>query len=207
MDVCKKCSDNFFVNNKLCKLSNGKYHLSCVSLKDSWINVNINIIWLCDSCVDKMNAAMNYVNSEGTQNTLVLQEFITHLVREKDLLQKLVNKKEYTMNLQNEVIASLNDGSLKSNNPAGNVKNNFYKRAMSSPSALTLSHTKSLTTETGSATENREVNITKMNSRSATPNPDIPKPRAGNEPMRKNIFFCAWVLLIYFFFQFSGPTV
>ncbi|KAK9891913.1 hypothetical protein WA026_017397 [Henosepilachna vigintioctopunctata] len=101
-------------------------------------------------------------------------------VREKDLLQKLVNKMEYTINIQKEVIALLNDGSLKSNNSAGNVKNNFDKPVMSAPSALTWSYTKSLTTETGSATKNPPVNITKMDSRSATPSPDIPKPSAGN---------------------------
>ncbi|KAK9872081.1 hypothetical protein WA026_016126 [Henosepilachna vigintioctopunctata] len=124
-----------------------------------------------------MNEAVDYVNSEGAQNTEVPQEDIKHLVREKDLLQKLVNKMEYTINLQKEVIASLNDGSLKS---ASNVKNNFDKRVMSAPSTLTLSYTKSLTTESGSATKNPSVNITKMDSKSATPNPDIPKPKAGN---------------------------
>ncbi|KAK9880625.1 hypothetical protein WA026_011866 [Henosepilachna vigintioctopunctata] len=127
-----------------------------------------------------MNAAVDYVDSEGAQNTVVLQEDIKHLVREEDLLRKLVNKMEYTINPQKEVIASLNDGSLKSNNSAGNVKNNFDKHVMGAPSALTLSRTKSLTTETGSATNNPAVNITKMESRSAIPNPDIPKPRAGN---------------------------
>ncbi|KAK9890155.1 hypothetical protein WA026_008961 [Henosepilachna vigintioctopunctata] len=111
-----------------------------------------------------MNAAVDYVNSEGAQNTVVLQEDIKHLVREKDLLQKLVNKMEYTINLQKEVIASLNDGSLKSNNSAGNVKNNFDKRVMSAP-----------------------INITKMDSRSATPNLDIPKPRAGNIIQAKDV--------------------
>ncbi|KAK9872478.1 hypothetical protein WA026_017945 [Henosepilachna vigintioctopunctata] len=125
-----------------------------------------------------MNAAVDYVNSEGAQNTVVLQKDIEHLVKEKGLPQKLVNKMEYTINLQKEVIASLDDGSLKSNNSAGNVKNNFDKRVMSAHSALTLSYTKSLTTETGSANENPAVNITKMDSRSETPNPDIPKSRA-----------------------------
>ncbi|KAK9891113.1 hypothetical protein WA026_013432 [Henosepilachna vigintioctopunctata] len=55
---------------------------------------------------------------------------------------------------------------------------------MSAPSAFT---SKSLTTETGSATKNPAVNITKMDSRSATPNPDIPKPRAGNIIQVKNV--------------------
>ncbi|KAK9885168.1 hypothetical protein WA026_010678 [Henosepilachna vigintioctopunctata] len=92
---------------------------------------------------------------------------------------------EYTINLQKEVIALLNDGSLKSNNSAGYVKNNFDRSVMMS-SALTLSYTKSLTTEPGSATENSAVNIIKMDSRS-TPNPDIPKPRAGNIIQAKDV--------------------
>ncbi|KAK9887360.1 hypothetical protein WA026_022029 [Henosepilachna vigintioctopunctata] len=108
-------------------------------------------------------AAVDYVNS-AAQNTVVLQEDIKHLVREKDLVQKLVNKMEYTINLQNEVFASLNDGSLKSNNSTGNIKNNFDKHVMSATSALTLSYTKSLTTETSSATKNPATNITKMDS-------------------------------------------
>ncbi|KAK9892271.1 hypothetical protein WA026_019073 [Henosepilachna vigintioctopunctata] len=164
MDVCKKCSDNYFVNNKysLCKLCNGKYHLSCVSLKDSWIKAldNVNIFWVCDSCVDKMNAAVDYVNSEGSQNTAVPQEDIKHLVREKDLLQKLVNMMEYTINLPKEVIASLNDGSLKSNNSAGNKP---------------VLHLKIL-----------QLTLQKW-IRSAIPNPDISKPRAGNIIQAKDV--------------------
>ncbi|KAK9871094.1 hypothetical protein WA026_011377 [Henosepilachna vigintioctopunctata] len=125
-----------------------------------------------------MNAALDYVNFEGAENTVVLQEDVKHIVRKKDLLQKLVNKMQYTINLQKEVIASLNDGSLKSNNSLGNVKNYFDKRVMSAPSALTLSFPKSLTTETGSSTENAAVNITKMDSRSATPNPRYTKSKS-----------------------------
>ncbi|KAK9880344.1 hypothetical protein WA026_010229 [Henosepilachna vigintioctopunctata] len=134
-----------------------------------------------------MNAAVDYVNFEGAQNTVVLREDIEHLVIEKDLLRKLVNKMEYTINLQKEVIESSRDGCLKSNNSAGNVKNNFDKSVMSAPSALTLSYTKSLTMETGSATKNPAVNITKMDSRSAPPNPDIPKPRAQNIIQAKDV--------------------
>ncbi|KAK9885566.1 hypothetical protein WA026_012319 [Henosepilachna vigintioctopunctata] len=184
MDVCKKCSDNFFVNNKysLCELCNSKYHLSCVSLEHSWIKALdiVIIFWVCDSCVDKINAAVDYVNSEGAQNTVVLQEDIEHPVREEVLLQKLVNNMENTLSLQKEVIASLNDGSLKSNNSAGNVKNNFDKRVMSAPSALTLFYTISVT-------KNPAVNIIKMNSRSATPNLYIPKPKAENIIQAKDV--------------------
>ncbi|KAK9883155.1 hypothetical protein WA026_001352 [Henosepilachna vigintioctopunctata] len=127
-----------------------------------------------------MNAAVDYVNSEGAQNIEVLQEDIEHLVREKDLLQELFNKMEYTINLQNVVIASLNDESLESNNSAASVRNNFDKCVMSALSALTLSYTKYSKTETGSRTKNPADNITKMDSTSATRNPDILKPRAGN---------------------------
>ncbi|KAK9874046.1 hypothetical protein WA026_002403 [Henosepilachna vigintioctopunctata] len=94
---------------------------------------------------------------------------------------------EYTITLQKKVIASLNEGSLKSNNSAGNEIKNSDRSVMSAPSVLKLFYTKSLTTENGSATKNLAVNITKMDSRSATPNPDVPKPRAGNLIQAKEV--------------------
>ncbi|KAK9891167.1 hypothetical protein WA026_013484, partial [Henosepilachna vigintioctopunctata] len=124
-----------------------------------------------------MIAVVDYVNAEGAQNTVVLQEDIKHFVREKDLLQNLVNKMEYTINPQKEVIASLKM----------DLSNRIIQLVTPLPSALTLSYTKSLTKETGSATKNPAVNITKMDSRSATRNSDIPKPRAGNIIQAKDV--------------------
>lgn len=110
-DVCFKCSDNFIVNAKFstCERCKKKYHLMCVSLKDTWYKTlleNENIIWVCNPCIVDMKSSLRNSVSKDNESEKILAKEIQCLTREKNLMQKLLSELEYTVELQKSVISS-----------------------------------------------------------------------------------------------------
>ncbi|KAL3265574.1 hypothetical protein HHI36_009779 [Cryptolaemus montrouzieri] len=107
-DVCKKCADNFVVNGKslVCKVCCFKYHLNCVSVKDSWQKVlteNENIFWYCDLCLVDLKTAINCLTTKEANNYTMLNCQAEYPSRELSLVQKRLPEMKYTLILQKKV--------------------------------------------------------------------------------------------------------
>nr|CAH7767802.1 unnamed protein product [Callosobruchus chinensis] len=120
-DVCAVCKDNFIVSSKFvkCSLCHLKFHLVCVSMKDSWMRIVSecdNLSWFCDKC--KFTIASRDELFEAEVN--VLKKEIDCLKREQQLTSKILENLEYTNDLQKAVIKSYENRASTSSqvNPA-----------------------------------------------------------------------------------------
>lgn len=110
-DVCKECSDNFIVNNKVikCELCKLKFHLVCVGVKDSWqkfFSESPNICWFCSECKDlwRVRGQVQHEGSTKNSEILILNKEVECANRELLLTKQLVDELKYTTELQKTII-------------------------------------------------------------------------------------------------------
>ncbi|VEN39001.1 unnamed protein product [Callosobruchus maculatus] len=94
---CSRCSDNFIVNSKFieCKLCKLRFHLMCVSIKDSWLKIfseNTNIMWVCDQCKPKCTFPSTLTMVSENVNRIPVEDNYKVMAAENVLYQKLVKE-------------------------------------------------------------------------------------------------------------------
>nr|CAH7721427.1 unnamed protein product [Callosobruchus chinensis] len=119
--VCQSCSDNFIVNSKsvTCNYCNNAYHSHCAKVKDIVLKCisekNASLMWFCNACLTNVRTLLSGSATttiipveEGPSAELqITQKENECLTREKNLMQKLLDEREYTINLQKQSIESL----------------------------------------------------------------------------------------------------
>ncbi|VEN36156.1 unnamed protein product, partial [Callosobruchus maculatus] len=106
-EICAVCKDNFIVSSKYikCSLCRQKFHLVCVSMKDSWMRILSecdNLCWFCDNCKFTLTTRDEVFKAE----VAILKKEIDCLNREKQLTSKILENLEYTNELQKTLIQS-----------------------------------------------------------------------------------------------------
>lgn len=126
--TCIQCSDNFIVNNKYvpCDLCEQKYHIQCVRIKDNvskLLSECDNFKWFCDKCLTTVHQKLrsDKDNISANNNLQLAVKENECLLREIDLLKKVVSDQTYIVDLQKQKLQELTEKTVSAPSSSANI--------------------------------------------------------------------------------------